>query len=139
MPLATSGSKLLTIDSSLRGRLLEPRRNVPRRMQDPPDVDVRISLNVENQIRKPPRDRRAQTGKIQLTLITGRTACGVLGHTAEGFFQRVDEGQGNRRSRLGERVLDGLVDIAPSPLAKDDRFPGHPWLAWRTRSRSRPK
>ena len=108
-------------------------------MQDPPDVDGRLSLDVENQKWKRPHDRRAQAGKIQLTLITGRTARRMLAHTTVGFFQRVDEGQGNRRSRLGQIVLDGLVDIAPRPLAKDDRFPGHPWLAWRTRSRSRPK
>ena len=41
--------------------------------------------------------------------------------------------------RQGEHQLDGLVDIRPRPLAKDDGVPGHPWAASRPRSRSRPK
>ena len=40
---------------------------------------------------------------------------------AADFFQRVDEGQRNCRLRLGQVVLDGLVDIALRPLTKDDR------------------
>ena len=95
-------------------------------MQDPPDIDVRLSPGVEDQIRNPPHDPRAQAGEIQFTRTTGRTACRVLAHAEAGFFQRVNKGQCNCRPRLGQTVLDGLADIAPRPLAKDDGFPGHP-------------
>ena len=57
--------------------------------------------------------------------MSGRTARGLLTNTAGGFFQRVDEGEGNRRWRLGQVVLDGLVDIAQRTLPKDDGLRGH--------------
>ena len=95
----------------------------------------------------------ALVGRFQIGVLQvgeGRTAEGRLaglawpGHGDEGVLPeerrpRVDEGQGNRRTRLGQVVIDGLVDIAPRPLAKDDGFPGHLWPASRTRSQSRPK
>ena len=62
-------------------------------MQDPPHIDVRLSLDVEDQIRKPPHDPRAQAGEIQLTCKAGRIACGMLAHAEAGVSRRVDEGQ----------------------------------------------
>ena len=45
----------------------------------------------------------------------------------------------NRLSRLGQIVLDRLVDVAPRPLAKDYRLGAHLLPDSRTRSRSRSK
>ena len=59
--------------------------------------------------------------------------------SAAGIFQCVDEIQRNRLSRLGQIVLDRLVDVAPRPFAKDYRLAAHLQPDSRTRPRSRSK
>ena len=87
-------------------------------MQDPLGIDVRLSLGVEGQVRKPPHDPRAQAGESLFTLIAGRTACRALAQTREGFFQRVDEAQRDGCWRPGQMVLDCLVHITSRQLVK---------------------
>ena len=108
-------------------------------MQDTPDIDVRLPLDIEDEVRKPSGRPEAQAGNVQLVRIAGRAASRLFADLADGVFQRVDEVQGNRRSRLGQIVLARLVDVAPRPLAKDDRLAAHLGLASRTRPRSRSK
>ena len=52
-------------------RLPHPGRNVPRRMQDAPDIDFRLPLYVEDQIRKLSGRLEAKAGNIQLMGIAG--------------------------------------------------------------------
>ena len=66
-------------------------------MQDSPDVDVRLSLDVEDQIGKAPYDPGAEAGESQVVRVAGRIAGGVRCHSAGGFFQRVDKGERNSR------------------------------------------
>ena len=98
-------------------RLPHPGRNVPRRMQDAPDIDFRLPFYVEDQIRKLSGRLDAKAGKIQLMSIAGRAPPRLFADMAAGVFQRVDEGQRDYRARLGHIVLDGLIDITPRPLA----------------------
>ena len=71
--------------------------------------------------------------------IAGRATRRLLADLAAGIFQRIDEIQRNRLSRLGQIVLDHLIDVAPRPLAKDYRLAAHLRPASRTRPRSRSK
>ena len=122
-------------DQSLRGSGNQA-GSVPCGVQDSPYVDVRFAFDVEDQVGKALHAARAQAGKTQFVGVTGRTAGGVLGHLAEGRFQRIDEGQHDIRWRNGRKVIDGLVDIVPRPPAKNDWFWGHRLPDSRTLSRS---
>ena len=119
--------------------LPNPGRYVPRSMQDAPDIDFRLPLDVEDQIRKLPYGPEAQAGKIQFMRMAERAACRLFANTVTGVFQRVEEGERHRLSRLGQIMLDRLVNIPPRPLAKDDRLAAHRRPALRIRSRSRSK
>ena len=89
-------------------------------MQDPPDIDVRLSLDVEKEVRKPVHNPRAQAGEVQFKGIAGRAASRVFAYVAKGFFQCVDEPQSDSRRRLAQVVFDGLVDIETGSLAEND-------------------
>ena len=108
-------------------------------MQDAPDIDVCRPLDIEDQIRKPPDSPRAQAGNIQLVRVAGRAGGWLFADPAAGIFQRIDEGQRNRRSGLAQIMLDRLIDITPRPLSEDNWFPAHRRPASRTRPRSRSK
>ena len=114
-------------------------RDVSRPMQDAPDVDVRFPLHIEDRIRKPSDRLKAQAGNIQLMRMVGRAARRPFANLPEGVFQRVDKARRNRRFRPRQIVLDYLIDIAPRPLAKNDRLAAHRRPASRTRPRSRSK
>ena len=124
---------------SVLARLPHPGRNIPRPMEDAPDIDLRLPLDIEDQIRKLLSRPEAQVGNIQLMRKAGRAGRRLFADTAAGVLHRVDEGQGNHRSRLGQIMLDCLIDIALRPLAQDNRLAAHLRPASRTRPRSRSK
>ncbi len=86
---------------SILSRRPHPACNVPRSMQDAPDVDFGLPLDVEDKIRILPYGPEAQADEVELMRITGRTRFRSLADMADGIFERVDEAQCNRFSRLG--------------------------------------
>ena len=90
-------------------------------------------------MRKPFEDPEAQARNVQLVRITGRAAARPLCDTPMGIFERVDEGERDRLSRFDQVVLDRVIDVAPRPLAEDDRLGVHRGSASRIRPRSRSK
>ena len=117
------------LNTSVLRRLPHPGRHVTRSVKDAPDIDFRLLLDIENQIGKLPNGSETQAGKVQFVSIARRARRRVLADMTEADFYRVNEGQRARRSGPGQIILDRRIDIAPSSLAKDDRFAAHCSLA----------
>ena len=105
-------------------------------MQDTPDIDLRLTLDIEDQIGKLSRGSKAKAGNIHVMRIAGRAAPGLFTDTATGVFDSVDEGERDRWSRLDQIMLDRLINIAPRLLAQNNRFAVHYRAVSRTLSRS---
>lgn len=105
-------------------------------MQDTPDVNLGFPLDIEDKIRILLYGTEAQAGEVELMRIAGRTRLRSFTDMADGIFERVNEGQRNCFSRLGQIMLDCLFHIALRTLAKDNLFAAHCAGVWRTRLRS---
>ena len=66
--------------------------------------------------------RATSEPRIQLMRIAGRAVHRLVADMADGAFQRVDEGERNRRSRFGQIVPDRIVYVTPRRLAKNGRL-----------------
>ncbi len=91
-------------------------------MQNAPDIEFRLPLGVEDKVREPPDRPETKAGNAQLMGVTGRTALRLLTDLAEDAFEGVDEGKRDCLSRLGQIVINGLIDITFRPFAQDNRF-----------------
>ena len=73
--------------------LMQPRRDIALAMQDAPDVDVIGALNVKDQVWVLRQRPAAQTGKIQLVCVAGRSSSRMTADASVCLFQSVDETQ----------------------------------------------
>ena len=94
-------------------------------MQDPPDFNVIVALDVEHEVRIPGCCLEAQDGQIQLMCIAGRTDAGVGADSCEGLLQFVDEAKRHLLGGLVEIVLDGRVGVAVRQLTQTNGLSSH--------------
>ena len=67
-------------------RFAEPRRDVALTVQDPPYVNVILSLEVENQVRMTLQRPRAQAGNIEFVTVPRQPGCRVTRDVFIGRF-----------------------------------------------------
>ena len=94
-------------------------------MQDPPNFNAIVALDVEHEVWIPRNGLEAEIGQIQLMGIAGRTDCRVRADSCEGLLQLVDEAQRHLLGGLGEIVFDDRVDIAVRQLTRTNGLSGH--------------
>ncbi len=89
-------------------------------MENAPDIHDLVADDVEHQIREVSQRLDSEARNLELVgePQTARLRCST--DSADGPFDGVDETQGDFSVRLGEVVVDGVVDVSGSPLAKSD-------------------
>lgn len=106
----------------MRIGIVHPCRDVAQAMQYAPDIDVFGTFDVEDQVRIACQRPEAQTGKIQLVRVAGRSAGRMAADVGVGLLQRVNEVQRGFIGPLAQVVSDGLIDISIGQLTRDDRL-----------------
>lgn len=102
-------------------------------MEHTPDIDVMITLNVEDEVGIVSQDAAAQPRKAKLIGVPRRPGCRVVGNKAIRRLQRIDEANGNVDAGFANVVVNCRFDVSSCRLARPDKFPAHLLLAWRTR------
>jgi hypothetical protein len=92
------------------------------------------ALHVQDRIREVLQRSSAQPGNIQLVAVTRRTDPRVPSDQALDGLQRVDQIRRGLRRSLVEVVVDRVLDIMDSLIARDDRL-DHPVRRCRMRAR----
>ena len=117
----------------------QPRRDVPFRTEQAPDIDVVVAFHVEQQIRTTLQGLSPQAGEIQLVGMARRTRRRMAGDVRARTLERIDEAERDPLAGLAQIVLDSLVGIAVRPFPQNDPFAAHAVVCRRTRSRRRSK
>ncbi len=90
------------------------------RVKDAQDVDVVGSLVIEYQPGEAPRLPSSQAFNSQFVGVPLRANTGIAADPLEALLDRIDEPLGEFRPTFCLIEDDGLVDILPRPLARDD-------------------
>ena len=100
-------------------------RDVPAGVKNSPDIHDLIADDGEHQIREASQGADAEIRNLELVGESQACRLGRPTDLADGPFDSVHETHGNVSVRLGEVVVDRLIDVDRSPLAKSDRPSGH--------------
>ena len=98
-----------------------------------PDIDVIITLDVEDEVGKASQDAAAQPWKAKLIGVSRRSGGRMVGDRAVRGLQRVDETEGNVGPSFANVVVNRCFDVSSCRFARPDGLPAHLLLAWRTR------
>ena len=90
-------------------------------MQEAPDIDVIISLDVEGQIGKAPHRPATDPRQLEFESITRRSTFRVTCYVPESLFDGIDEAQCNQFTRFLEIMIDAFQDVPLGPASQDDR------------------
>ena len=101
-------------------RLMHPGCYVALTMQDAPNVDVVVALDVEDQVRIAFQWPKAQARQIKLVGAPGRARWRVAGDVRIGLLQGVNESERGLSRVLTQVIRDGLIDILVGPLTWND-------------------
>ena len=107
------------------GQLLYSGWHIPCAVKDAPNVYFRFILDVEDQIRKSPNGPEMQAGNVQLMSATRRATLRLHTDLAVDILKCIDEGERNCRVRLGQIVLNRIVDVTLCLFAKNNRLGAH--------------
>ena len=104
-------------------------------MQDAPDVDMIVPLDIEDEVGKSRDPAGAEARQFQLMRKSRRSRAGLCGNGAKGGFERTDEVQRNIGPGRFGIMIDRRLDILTSQGAGNDGLCAH--LAMRLPARSR--
>src|SRR5271166_135454 len=110
-------------------------RDVTTLMQDTQNIDMVGALHVQDRIREVLQHSSAQPGNTELVAVARRTDTRVPSDQAVGGLQRVDQIRRGLRRSLVKVVVDRVLDIMYSLIARDDRLDRHPVRRCRMRAR----
>ena len=102
-------------------------------MEHTPDIDVIITLDVEDEVGIASQDATAQPWKAKLIGVPKRASGRMVGDRTVRGLQRVNEAEGNVGSGFANVVVDCRFDVLSCGFARPDRLPTHLRLAWRIR------
>jgi hypothetical protein len=102
-------------------------------MEHTPDIDVIITLNVEDEVGIASHDATAQPWKAKLIGVPRRASGRTVRNRTVRGLQRVNAAEGNVGSGFANVVVDCRFDVLSCRFARPDRLPTHLRLAWRTR------
>ena len=102
-------------------------------MEHTPDIDVIITLNVEDEVGIASQDATAQPWKAKLIGVPRRASGRMVGNRTVRGLQSVNEAEGNVGSGFANVVVDCRFYVSSCGFARPDGFPTHLLLAWRTR------
>jgi transposase len=117
-----------------RGRFHWP-RNIAFSVEHAPDIDMLLTLHVENQVWISGQRPGAQTRKVQLERVARRSRGRMLSDMHVGPFQCIDEAHGCLLGVFGHIVVEDLLDVAHRSLTGYNGLGLHPRSPCRTRLR----
>jgi len=105
-------------------RLPQPCRYVPCAVKDAPNVNLRVSFNVEYQVRKLAYLSTAQADHIQLMGVSRPARFRLTGNRLNGCLKRIGKLNRDFRASFSQVVLYRLINVAAGSLPERCRF-GH--------------
>lgn len=89
----------------------QPLSNVALGMQNTPDIDVVIALDVEHQVGVTLQRPAEQPRQIQIVAIAADTRCRMATHMPVALLKRIDESDCDLLCGLSKVVTDSILDI----------------------------
>lgn len=106
-------------------RISESPAHVACAMQDAPDVEVIVTLDIEDEPVVPLHPDRTKTGQTQLMRPARRADAGIIGDRADCALHRIDEAKRDILPRFTCEPIDSTLKIAPRQFAQDGTFARH--------------
>ena len=114
---------------------VKPGRYVSLPVQNAPDVDMILVLDIKHQVNIWLYKPAAESWQVEFVGVPRRTAGGMAPDVPIGTLQRMDKRQRSLLSRLAQGIVDSPLDIPINPGTPDDHLFFHLVSRWRTLSR----
>lgn len=108
-------------------------------MQDTPDIQMVLALNVENHERPVPKRECPEPRKIKFISATRRADAGILPDQGHRLFERPDKPIGHSASGFPDIIVNDPINIPLGLLAQHRASGRHDDQTPRTRDRRRSK